>query len=345
AIVDAMKELPAAQVRAYWESLDAGRQQHLIREFSDIIGNLSGIPFTIRTRANKRTAQEYIDHIKRDHPDLDQEIADLEKKKSQKMLELGSDYIGYSADYDSRIRELLEIRDNLAAAESITNGRDALLFDPHNDRIITVSGDINTPADHYVVYAPGTNTSMASFGTGVNDLGDGIINELRQRGASGVVFTVKDGPWSSFGLEGNSAIESEMAQRGEKINNFVNDLRLEDFDPNAEIVGAGYSSGMSKVGTAETMGAVFDEVISIAGSFPGTNWLPDPHAEYTHIQYADDALQAYGWFTRLPGEIDSFNKYDLAPPSGGGINNHSRIGEGPTTNPKGIQRIADEIVD
>ncbi|WP_159421494.1 hypothetical protein, partial [Gulosibacter bifidus] len=336
---------PAAQVRAYWESLDAGRQQHLIREFPETIGNLSGVPFAVRAQANKRTAQNYIDRIGSEHPNIDQEITELETKKNQRIVELGSDNAGYNNDYDAKIQELREIRANLDAAETIINGREAILFDPNNDRIITVSGDFNTSVDYAAIFVPGTDTGMKSFSNGISDFGDSLVDELDAKGQNAVVFTIKDGSWSTWGGEGANSSENEMAERAEKVQRLAEDLRLEDFSPSTEYIGIGHSAGVPKLCISETEGAVYDEVISSGGAYVGHKWRPSPLTDYTHFQYSNDFINALDYVGyRTPNILSAFDKVYIDSPTGNMLDDHSRISQGSKTNRLGIVAISHEII-
>lgn len=244
------------------------------------------------------------------------------------------------------LHELHEIRSKRDAALQIRNGTSAILFDPKNDRIATVAGDLNGNVDQAIIYAPGTGTNMQSFASGINSFGNSVVNELQDQQQNAIVLTVKDGPWSTWHGEGFNGSESEMRERGVKIHAIANDLRLEDYGPNTEYSAIGHSAGMSKIGTAETNGATFDNVISLSGSYVGSSWIADPSTEYTHIQYDNDpinALDKLGY--RTPNRLDEFTNVHLASPREDGIDNHSRISQSSETNSDGIGEIRDAIID
>ena len=52
----------------------------------------------------------------------------------------------------------------------------------------------------------------------------------------------------------------------------------------------GRDAGMSKQSAAELSAMVADEVISIGGSYVFDEWIANPNAEYTHVQYKNDAI-------------------------------------------------------
>uniref|UniRef100_UPI001C9D854C hypothetical protein n=1 Tax=Gulosibacter bifidus TaxID=272239 RepID=UPI001C9D854C len=240
----------------------------------------------VRTRANKYTAETYIDRIHREHPDLDEQIRRLEAQKANGISQLNPyEHIPQTEKLSTaelkRLESLYEIRANLQVATNITSGDQAILFDPDNDRIIMANGDLTTPPDHAIIFAPGTGTDMTSFANSLTGISDAIVTELSERGRSGVVFTAMDGPWSTWLGEGFNGSEAEMAERAEKIQDLANNIRLEDYGANTEHVGIGYSAGESKFAISESKGHVTDESISIGGSYVGYSWIPDPNAEYT----------------------------------------------------------------
>lgn len=347
AIVDAMKELPAAQVRAYWESLDAGRQQHLIREFPEIVGNLSGIPFPVRVKANERTAQNYIDRIKREHPNLESEIASIEAELDKRDSRITREEITSSnEDAEHRLEELKEIRANLRVAEGIAAGDQAILFDPDNDRVVMANGDVASPPDHAAIFVPGTGTNMESFANGITSFGDGLVTALDRSGQDAVVFTIKDGPWSTWVGDGANSVESEMAERADKVQRLAEDMLLEDYGEATEYVGIGHSAGETKLSISEAQGVVYDENISGGGSYVGNFWVADPRAEYTHIQYRGDAINILdGFGYRTPHKLTEFENVIIPVEDEGMFGAHTKISEGYETNREGIEQIADEIED
>lgn len=351
-VMDAIRILPAAQIRAMWDSMDPGLRQRLLREFPEVLGGLSGIPFAIRAKANRTNAKNYIEEVARDYPNLDDDIARLEDKYQRVILqesgrhEPGTEWVTMTGNELNLLHELHEIRANRDAAIEIMDGTSAILFDPKNDRIATVAGNLNGNVSQAIIYAPGTGTNMQSFANGINDIGKSVSQELRERGQPALVVTVKDGPWSTWYGEGFNGSESEMRERGAKIHAVANDLRLEDYGPNTEYSAIGHSSGMSKIGTAETNGATFDNVISLSGSYVGSSWIADPSTKYTHIQYENDpinALDKVGY--RTPNRLHEFTNVHLLSPQGDGIDDHSRISQSSETNSAGIDAIGDATDD
>lgn len=351
-VMDAIRILPAAQIRAMWDSMDPGLRQRLLREFPEVLGGLSGIPFAIRAKANRTNAKNYIEEVARDYPNLDEEIARLEDKYQRVILqesgrhEPGTEWVTMTGNELNLLHELHEIRANRDAAIEIMDGTSAILFDPKNDRIATVAGDLGSSVDHAVIYAPGTGTNMQSFANGINDFGTSVVEELHKRSQSAIVVTVKDGPWSTWHGEGFNGSEPEMRERGVKVHAVANDLRLEDYGSETKYSAIGHSAGMSKIGTAETNGATFDEVISLGGSFVGHAWKADPTTEYTHIQYENDAINKMDkWGYRTPNRLADFTNVHLVSPQDDGIDDHSRISQSTETNPAGIKAISKELYD
>lgn len=84
-VMDAIRILPAAQIRAMWDSMDPGLRQRLLREFPEVLGGLSGIPFAIRAKANRTNAKKLLEIIRismRKLPDLKTSTSGLFSKRA-----------------------------------------------------------------------------------------------------------------------------------------------------------------------------------------------------------------------------------------------------------------------
>ncbi len=116
-------------VRRWWASLTPEQQRALIERFPDRIGNLDGVPFTVRFEANRLYMQGLLDSEQ--SPD-----GPIHKRLQQ------------FTDGSGRIDPT----------------RNIVVFDPSGDgKVAEVIGNIDT-AKHVAVVVPGLNSTMDNFG-------------------------------------------------------------------------------------------------------------------------------------------------------------------------------------
>ncbi|MFD2675536.1 hypothetical protein [Gulosibacter bifidus] len=347
--VEGWGEMTPAQVRANWDALSKDQQDQILARYPELIGNLAGIPFAIRKLANDKNMQAYIDKVNREHPDLEGEIERL-KEEMNAPGSVQEERAGITITTDEEEARLAELEYLLAsrnAAESLLDGGGAIKFDPENDSVIAISGELIDSPDKIITYVPGTGTDMSSFSGSITDMPEDVIERLADQDRSAVAFTVKDGPWSTWGGEGSNSSPEEMRERGEKVADFQRLVQIEDYGGDPETVAIGHSAGMTKVSAAEMGGMVTDESISLAGSYVYDEWRATPGAEYTHIQYKNDAINAVDIFgKKTPHNQDVFEKTYVQPEvNNNGIDGHSKIAQGDGTNWEGVGAISREIID
>ncbi|WP_311479120.1 hypothetical protein [uncultured Gulosibacter sp.] len=347
---------PAA-VRATWESLSKSQQDQLLDNYPDLLGNLAGIPFTVRKLANDQNMQAFVDEASQQLKEVDAEIAQIKDDAAAKQTKDPSGTVWlspsgpvYTPEQQNRLLELARVREDLidqrGAAERLLAGDGAVKFDPANDSIIAVNGDLTKNPDTVISYVPGTGTDFSSFANGITDFPEAVVDELKVDRQSAIAFTIKDGSWSTWVGEGANSSPSEMAERGEKVFEFQKLIQMEDYSEDVKTVAKGHSAGMTKLSAAEAQGMVVDEMISDAGSYLVSEWTPNPNTEYTHIQYKNDAINSLDPFMHTPHNSDVFEHKTLEPHiNNNPIDGHSRIVQGPETNRPGIVATVDEIKD
>lgn len=340
-IIDAFGQASAAQVRAMWDSLDFNTQRTLRINFPEIIGNLSGIPLLVRQKANDSNMNAYLEREEaaRSSEEIQTRINELTAKENEGNL--GRKERAELADLRDEAQRRQAVRDML-------DGDGAVVFDPSNNRVVAIEGDITSAPEHLITVVPGTGTWMGSFADGgVRDLPRDLVAGLQEFDRSAVAFVVKDGPWASWAGENSNMLHSAMERMGTTVANVDADLRVEDFNGDPKETAIAHSAGMSITSAAEVRGAHYDKVISIAGSYMVSDWEPDQTTEYTHIQYEADAINALDrsdWHT-TPNESADFDKVILDSGGRDGVDGHTRIAQGKDRNPEGFKSILDKIVD
>lgn len=341
-LVEELQSLTAAEVRAMWDALDANAQRNLREQFPDIIGNLSGIPLSVRKRANDVNMQIELEKLEKDYSseDISTRIQELQDKKSQDGR-LGN-------DESTELRTLLNKQARRQALRDMLEGDGAITFLPSENRVIAIAGDLTKSPDYVLTHVPGTNASTRSFANGgIRDLTVDLVAGIEEQGSSAVGFVVKDGDWPVFLGEDSSALHSVIENLGQAVNRLDEDLRVEDFSSDPKDVLIGHSAGVSIGSAAETQGAHYDEVVSLGGSFLVSSWESDPTTEYTHIQYDKDAINLVERFDlhTLPRESEDFENTILDGQGRDGFDGHNRISQGKGSNPDGYSAILDEIVE
>ena len=335
-----------AEVRAIWDSLSEEQRRQILSSFPDIIGNLPGIPFAVRKEANDQNLQDFIEKSYSAHPDLE---AELQRIQDEAKAESGTAWsrhgiIAYTEEQAQEIRRLEDVREKRKAAELLLERGGAVKFDPANDSVIAVNGDLKTTPDHVISYVPGTSTDFGSFSSDITLLPEAIVAQLQRLDESAVVFTIKDGPWSTWAGEGANSSPNEMRERGERVYDLQRLIQLEDYGDQTQTSVIGHSAGVTKLSAAEALGMVVDESISLGGSYLVDDWVGNPNTDYAHIQYKNDFINLLDPYTRTPHNRPEFANITLEPHIiNGAIKGHIRVAQGPTTNETGIRAIINEI--
>lgn len=200
------------------------------------------------------------------------------------------------------------------------------------------------PPDHVISYVPGTSTDFGSFSSDITLLPEAIVAQLQRLDESAVVFTIKDGPWSTWAGEGANSSPNEMRERGERVYDLQRLIQLEDYGDQTQTSVIGHSAGVTKLSAAEALGMVVDESISLGGSYLVDDWVGNPNTDYAHIQYKNDFINLLDPYTRTPHNRPEFANITLEPHIiNGAIKGHIRVAQGPTTNETGIRAIINEI--
>ena len=175
--------------------------------------------------------------------------------------------------------------------ERVEQGNVTLVsFDPANDRIIEMIGEITPDTRNIVNFVPGTTADMDGFYRGeTQELGHAISDGTKPPGST-VVFVYKDSPFPTFDLLSGVHNNSWAAQVGDPYSEFNSALRLEN-SAGIPVTSIEHSFGSSAGGHAESRGAVFDNRIVLGGIGMTDGWTPNKTTDYYSFTGPDDAIR------------------------------------------------------
>lgn len=177
-----------AEIKAYWDALPPDQQHNLLQHRPDLLGNLDGIPSSVRHDANMRRLGGVLSALEARRKQLEKQIddhvfgglltnedAELEQVK-RKIADAG---------------KLKELMNQDAWSEINPNGRMLLVLDMTTGEQGKAAISIGNPddADHIAVTTPGMNTnirgSMTDMLSESNALRAETVSQLERAGAPG----------------------------------------------------------------------------------------------------------------------------------------------------------------
>ncbi|MFD5462780.1 alpha/beta hydrolase [Kitasatospora sp. NPDC127059] len=277
-------DAPPTEVNAWWNSLPADRQQWIIAEHPDLVGNRDGIPAVVRDKANRILLYRYIEEYARDgSPATGHRWQKLEgfRKISERLLN--------SAGQDPPVF-LLGISDQ-------GQGRGILSF-----------GNPDT-ADNVTSLVGGLGTELQRIGDGDANRAKAVYEAARRadptRSTASIAWLGYDAP-----LTAPETLDFSRAQKGvDAYRKFLEGQRVTHQGPPAHVTAQGHSFGSVLVGMAakRPTGLAADDII-LVGS-PGTDAVHASDfsvgADHTYVGAAQwDYVSQAGWYTRDPARAD-----------------------------------------
>lgn len=242
--------LSPQQVRAWWDRLSDAERDTFIRDQHWTAGNLNGIPFERRVEANRLSARA--------------------------MLADGG------IDRDSSEYSYL--------TEVAEGERTLISFDPANDRIIEMIGELTESTRDIVSYVPGTTADMQGFyDAKTQEVGQYLVDHATPPGST-VAFIFKDAEFPTFGPDGVYH-SSWAASVGDPYHRFQQALGL-DNPGRVPVTSIEHSFGSSVGGYAEIQGTTFDTRIVLAGAGMTDEWTPNPGTDYYSLTGGEDIIRA-----------------------------------------------------
>lgn len=279
--------LTVAGVTRWWASLPPAARARLEREQPEMIGNLDGLPYDARLRANRRNIADTLDASRAEIGELEALIADLEESTRRAGESVGAGARGYPD-----IRELQALagaHERLAAARDMEafcqdlltgttvgfdgttqiglTGHQVLVFDPANGRFAEIVGTIGPGTRNIGVLVGGTGSNLLGMDGDYRRALEFVTAPSVEPDGSLAVISYLGGPMPQRVLF--EAFDTSYAtNQGGELARFVNGI---DNPIEAPVTVVGHSYGGSVVGAAEVAGMHADRVLHLesAGAGPG----------------------------------------------------------------------------
>lgn len=275
-------------VAAWWDSLSPEAQALLENRAWADLGNLDGIPYPVRIRANRLAISAAMADELRREAALTAEIGDLERRIAEieasgrrdrstlaALAALGSELRGARDELDeshSMSVWLQELLGPTAASPDAASqaARQVVLFDLEGGRFAEVVGNLST-ATNVGVFVPGTGASVGPSDGSFNRANDFVRYAVPAGSLAMVTFI--GGPMPQQIIQ-DSTRNSFADAIGPGLARFVAGI---DHAPGATVTALGHSYGGSVVGAAEVAGMRVDRVLHVesAGIGPDVRSLAD----------------------------------------------------------------------
>lgn len=331
-----------AENNAYWHTLTDAQRQDILDHHPELVGNLDGIPATIRDVANRHQLPAAVTAAR---AELDRAQTAWDDRGTG--TKIGQLLIGEKAT--GLDEDLQQAKDKLRAL-NLLNGygadRQILLLDTSGEMVkaAVANGDVDT-ADHVAVFTPGfTSTvegSMEGYDKQMNQLEDQTRGQLLLQGrADETVATVTwmgyEAPqWGSFDddldLTDTVATSDTAKEGGHALAGFLNGVDAShDVDPHLTTLGHSY--GSTTTGYALQDGTGADDAVFFGSPGLGTSDVGDLGVPAGHVFVAEADwdpvadLAAFGPDpNQMPG-VTGISTHDGTGPDGvdrGGSSGHS----------------------
>lgn len=275
------------EVNDWWTSLSVEEQQKIEVMHPDWVGNLGGVPFNVRDRANRRRIDPMLS-------DINKRIAKLEKEINDKANDPKSRGGTYDPDKENELRILEEKRRDLLSVKrkfgGAPDGTHSLVsldaFKGDHLWAAVGSGDIDN-ADHVMVHTPGMTATVEShlmgkgkgWGSGVSGV-DNVLAEGkaqlestgRDEKVAGITVLNYDAPrWGEVVTPNHSVTGDHQAEVGGKSGADMLYAVQATHSGDPHLVASGHSYGSSATGWALQHSTVVDDAM-FSGS-PGVTTM------------------------------------------------------------------------
>jgi hypothetical protein len=291
-----------SQNAAWWDSLSPAGQATLLSDHPDWLGNLDGLPGSVRDKANRARIPEVRTDLQQQ---LDAARSTLRKDEDDPLRWLN---LIQDKEKVSQLQAKLSSLDTVGQVIDQQPPRQLLTLDMSGKRAqaVVAVGDVDT-AEHVAVFTPGftttVNGSLGSYDSGMAQLRSEAQQLANSNGDGGQVATVTwlgyDTPQvSEIGdvIDGNSVASDHAAKVGAvKLDGFLNGLGASHDAGNTplQLTALGHSYGSLTTGIALQHATPVDDAV-VFGS-PGmdinsSNQLQVPAGHVYAMRAPDDPV-------------------------------------------------------
>lgn len=289
-----------AEHNAFWDTLTEAQHHDLLTHHPELVGNLDGIPATVRDEANRAQLPAQLAAAQ---AELDRAQAAYDDRGLA--TRLGELVVGEAAT--GLDEDLQQARDKYADLEKLTGivqdpERQLLLVDTSGEMVkaAVANGDVDT-ADHVAVSVPGFTTtvhgSLEDMDTSGDDLQAQTREQLRLAGRGDqTVATISwigyEAPqWGGFLDDLNpfdTVATSDKAQEGgHALSSFLNGVDASRVD-DPHLTTLGHSYGSTTTGYALQDGTGVDDAVFYGSPGLGTSNVSDLGVADGHV-YVEEA--------------------------------------------------------
>lgn len=311
---------PAAA--AWWNTLSNDQRQWLIQERPGHIGNLDGVPFSVRDQANRQVLAEQVELL---NERAQEEHIQFFAGKDDAVLLLqdqavmGEDKWEDYLDYRTRREYVTTLGEVMARP-----GRQLVSYRPDDPfpKAVVATGDIAS-ADHVAIMVPGFTTTIASldgYDERLQRLGDQAYNELAKAGRADesiatVTWVGYDIPQWDGVFGGNSVLSAQAAyDGGDDLTNFINGIAAERTDdPHLTVLAHSYGSVLACWGLRAEQGYTpVDDLVAFGSpGVPQEAGTPAVTPGHTwHIGASFDVVDHSGFFGTPLNWRDDFTQLE-----------------------------------
>lgn len=169
-----------AEVTAWWRGLTDAQRERLVEDTPEVIGNLDGVAFWARDRANRNLFDDHRERLMDRKEDLEAQIAPLVAPGEQARRRMLSDEL---AQIENKLGALNKVEELAALEDRMVLGLD---FGKDRAQAIIAQGNPDT-ADHVAVFTPGLTSTVQGMEGYDTDL-----SQLRDLAARGIAERLSD---------------------------------------------------------------------------------------------------------------------------------------------------------
>lgn len=250
-LVDLVKALDTEAAKTWWSALAPAAQSALIRTLPGVIGNLEGVPYGARDKANRRALDQRLNEMR-------EQLADAEKplpKSPPPTFE----------EMDAQYFRAKFAREELAALEGVRDGLKTepdrpprflvSLTDDHPPLAAVSIGDLDT-ADNITVAVPGMTSEAAGMAAWaqsaqfLQEAQSGVDPNRQHAVIAWIGYKAPPSPLENLDL---SVLGTELAQEGAtKLNGALAGLHHVRPDASLNVVAHSYGTTTSSIAISES---------------------------------------------------------------------------------------------